>query len=128
MQPLRRNVTDFEYLPYEGMSDDVLVYDEDDPNAEPESEHTGEYHPIYGDPVAYKGNISSPNGYVNQTFYGEEIRYTHTLVMAGRDIDIHEHGIIRWKGELYDIQAVRPTLNGMSVALKKQTVNHAEGD
>ncbi len=123
MRMLKRNATDFEYLPYLGMSDDVLVYDSDDPNAEPETEHTGEFHPLYGDPIACKGNISSPNGYVNQTFYGEEIRYTHTLIMDKSETEISEHGVIRWKGELYDIQAVRPSMNAVNIALKKQTTD-----
>lgn len=123
MRLLKRNVTTFEYLPYLGMNDDVLLYDSDDPEAEPEVEHTGEFKPQYGDPVMCEGNISSPNGYVNQTFYGQDIRYTHTLIMADNDAGINEYGIIRWKGELYDIQAVRPSLNGISVALKKQTTD-----
>ena len=43
------------------------------------------------------------------------------------DEDIKETGRIRWKGELYDIRAVRPSLNALSVALRKQTTNNAEG-
>lgn len=123
MRLLKRNATEFEYLPYMGMNDDVLLYDSDDPEAEPETVHTGEFKPQYGDPVRCEGNISSPNGYVNQTFYGQDIRYTHTLIMTDNTAGINEYGIIRWKGELYDIQAVRPSLNGLSIALKKQTTD-----
>ncbi len=123
MKMLKRNETDFEYLPYKGVSDDILVYDSEDEEAEPETEHTGEFHPVYGDPIACRGNIAPPNGYVNQTFYGEEIRYTHTLAMDNRDNCVKEHGIIRWNGELYDIMAVRPGLNCTLVALKKQTTD-----
>ena len=122
MQLLRRNCTEFEYLPYLGVEEELIV-DEDDPTAEPE--HTGEFHPQYGNPVVYRGNISAPSGYTNQTFYGEDIRYTHTLVMDKLDANINEHGLIRWKDELYDIQAVRPSLNGASIALKKQTTDGA---
>lgn len=117
MKLLFRNTTEFEYLPYTGLSSDLNENDE----------HTGEYHPVYGDPVTYRGNISSPSGYTNQTFYGTDIRYTHMLVMGTNNADIRETGVIRWKGELYDIRAVRPSLNGMSVALRKQTVDHSDG-
>ena len=111
MKCLKRNMTDFEYLPWDGTESDLNK----------DGEHTGEFHHVYGDPVSYKGNISSPSGKMNQTFYGEDIRYTHTLVIDNPNADINEYGKIRWKGCLYDIQAVRPSLNVLSVALRKQT-------
>lgn len=114
MRCLERNKTDFEYLPYDGTETDL----------NDAGEHTGEFHPEYGDPVPYKGNISTPSGQVNQTFYGQDIRYTHTLVMDDPNVGITERGLIRWKGELYDIKAVKPSLNAVSIALKKQTVDH----
>ena len=118
MKCLERNKTDFEYLPYDSAGNDV----NDD------GEHTGEFHSSYGDPVQYEGNISAPSGKVNQTFYGEDIRYTHTLVMDDPNLDIKEYGLIRWKGELYDIVAVHPTLNSFAAALRKQTVDHSDGE
>lgn len=118
MRLLYRNTTEFEYLPYTGLMSDL---NEDE-------EHTGELHPEYGKPIVYRGNISSPSGYTNQTFYGTDIRYTHMLVMADNKVDIRETGLIRWKGDLYDIRAVRPSLNGMSVALRKQTKDYLDGD
>ena len=119
MKLLRRNTTEFEYLPYEGAGSDL----NDD------GDHTGDYsRPEYGDPVTYRGTISSPSGRENQTFYGEDIRYTHTLVMDDVNVGIKEYGLVRWKNDLYDIVAVRPSLNVMSIALKKQTVDHAEGE
>lgn len=117
MKLLNRNLTEFEYLPYAGV---VETINEDD-------EHTGEYAPDYGTPVTYKGNISTPSGSVNQTFYGQDIRYTHTLVMDDPNIDIHEGGVVRWKGELYDVRSVRPSINSVSIALRKQTADYAEG-
>lgn len=117
MKCLERNKTEFEYLPYVGVTE---VLTEDD-------EHTGEYKLDYGEPVAYKGNISSPSGSVNQTFYGQDIRYTHTLVMDDPNVDIHEGGVIRWKGELYDVRAVRPSINSVSIALHRQTGDNANG-
>lgn len=115
---LKRNMTEFEYLPYTGATE--IITDDD--------EHTGEYEQGYGDPVTYKGNISTPSGSTNQTFYGQDIRYTHTLVMDNPNVDIHEGGVIRWKGELYDIRSVRPSINSVSIALRKQTVDYAEGE
>ena len=110
-------MTDFEYLPYFGTESDL----NDD------GEHTGEFYPEYGTPIPCRGNISVPSGRTNQTFYGEDIRYTHTLVMAPPEIEMDEHGLIRWKGDLYDIQAVRPSINTLSIALRKQTGNSADG-
>lgn len=118
MRCLRRNMTDFEYIPYTGLDSDL---NED-------GEHTGEFHPMYGDPVSYRGNISSPSGYTNQTFYGTDVRYSHVLVMDNPNVDIRETGMIRWKGNLYDIRAVRPSLNSISVALRRQTKDNPDGD
>lgn len=114
MRLLKRNTKEFEYLPYGGVESDVNEH----------GEHTGERAQEYGDPVKYRGNISSPSGRVNQTFYGEDIRYTHTLVMDNPKVDINEHGQIRYNGELYDIQAVVPSLNSLSIALRKRTTVH----
>lgn len=122
MKCLKRNMTEFEYLPYTGTDTDV----NDD------GDHTGEFHRQYGEPIPYKGNISSPSGYTNQTFYGLNIQYTHALVMDDPNAKIDEYGVVRWKGDLYDITAVRPSINSLSIALKKQTKDHApekpEGD
>lgn len=118
MRLLRRNTTEFEYLPQTGETSDL----NDD------GEHTGEFHPVHGEPVRYRGNISTPSGQTNQQFYGEEIRYSHTLVMDKSDAPIDEMGVIRWKGDLYDITAVRRSMNVLNVALRKQTKNWAEFD
>ena len=118
MKCLERNKTQFEYLPYTGMGSDL--------NAD--GEHTGELEPEYGRGVKYRGNISTPSGRENQMFYGEDIRYTHTLVMEKAGAKIDEYGQIRWNGDLYDIVAVRPSLNFLSIALRKQTKDHADGE
>lgn len=118
MKLLLRNTTEFEYLPYTGLETDLNE----------EDEHTGEFHPVYGDPITYRGNISIPSGYTNQTFYGSDVRYTHVLVMGDHAVDIRETGLIRWKGDLYDIRAVRPSINGMSIALRRQTKDNPDGD
>lgn len=119
MQLLKRNLTDMEYIPYEGESD-----------IDPETGlHTGEPVPQYGSPIPFKGNISAPSQYVNPTFYGEDIRYTHTLMMnPPEDFTVDEYGKIRYGNDLYDIRAVRPSINYLALALRKQTVNHADGE
>lgn len=118
MRLLRRNTTEFEYLPYNGVTSDL------DKNGD----HTGEFYPAYGDPVPYRGNISMPSGSISRDFFGTDIRYTHVLVMDNPYTDISEHGVIRWKGDLYEIRAVRPSLNALSVALRKKTKDQAESE
>ena len=119
MKLLKRNLQEFEYLPYAGESD-----------LDPETGlHTGEPVQTFGTPVALEGNISVPSQYVNSTFYGEDIRYTHTLVMLKpEDVKINTYGKIRWKDEEYEIRAVRESLNHLNVALRKRTAQHAESD
>lgn len=111
MRLLRRNMTKFEYLPPIGVETDLNS----------DGDHTGDFHPVYGDPITYRGNISSPSGQVQHQFYGLDIRYTHTLLMDNPEADINENGLIRWKGNTYDIQAVCPSLNVLSIALRRQT-------
>ena len=111
MKLLKRNMTEFEYLPQTGEETDI------DANGH----HTGDFHPLYGTPVTYWGNISAPSGQVQHQFYGRDIRYTHTLLMDDPNVDIKEGGLIHWKGNTYDIKAAIPTLNVLSVALHRQT-------
>ena len=115
MKLQKRNLTKFEYLPYTGVDTDL----NDD------NEHTGEFHHEYGTPIEMEGNISSPSGHTNQTFYGEDIQYTHTLVLDNPNAKIDEYGLVQWKDATYEITAVRPSLNVLSVALRKRTVDHA---
>lgn len=116
---LKRNLKEMEYIPYEGESDI-------DPTT---GRHTGEPVPSYGEPIPFKGNISAPSQYVNPTFYGEDIRYTHTLIMEPKEgLSVDEYGLIRHNEDTYEIRAVRPSLNYLSLALRKQTVNHADGE
>lgn len=109
MRLLRRNTTEFEYLPPGETETDLNEY----------GEHTGDFRTTYGEPIVYSGNISSPSGHTKSAFFGEEVLYTHVLVMDRPDVDIKEHGMVRWKDDSYDITAVRPSLNGMSVALRR---------
>lgn len=114
MRVLRRNTTVFSYRKHTG--------EEETLNG---SLHTGRYEPTYASPVLYRGNISSPSGSAVNQFYGISTPYTHVLVMDKPDADIAEDGLIEWKGKTYDIIAVRPSLNVLSIALKERTANHA---
>ena len=118
MHNLRRNETEFEYLPPDGTTSDLNEH----------GEHTGDFYPVSGDSVHYRGNISTPSGYTSQDFFGTDTRYTHVLIMDDPDADISELGMIRWKGNLYEIRAVRPSINSLSVALRKKTANYAESE
>ena len=120
MKLLKRNLRDLEYIPYKGESDI-------DPDT---GRHTGEPVPSYDEPIPFEGNLSTPNGYANATFYGEEIRYTHVLLIEPSEIDepVNEYGLIRDGEDEYEIRAVRPSENVISVALRLRTKNHADGD
>lgn len=84
--------------------------------------HTGHQTLSYDDPVEYEGNISVPYGYVAQQMFGQDIRYTHILLMEDPNADIKESGLIICNGHQYEIQAVRPSLNYLAVALKRKTL------
>lgn len=118
MRLLRRNTQEFEYLARTGTESDLDEY----------GRHTGDYSGkvIYAEPETKRGNISTPSGQTTNQFYGLATEYTHTLVMDEPDPGIAEGGVIRWKGHLYDVIAVRPSINAVSIALKRQTENHAE--
>lgn len=115
MKLQKRNLREFEYLPYTGRETDI----------DPETGlHTGEFHPEYGEPVVYEGNLSTPSLIANQTFYGKDIRYTHVLLLDDPDAEIDEYGLIRVGGDEYEIRAVRPSLNVLSLALRRITKDH----
>ena len=115
MRLLKRNTTPFVYRPFLGQRE-ILENDR----------HTGQYEPTYGEDVPYTGTMGEPNGYSQNTFYGIETNYTHVLLLDKPDADIRETGLIEWKGDVYEIVAVRPSLNVLSVALRKQTTSGME--
>lgn len=121
MRLLRRNTTEFEYYKYAGLKSDL---NEDEL-------HTGIPEPKYESPVTYRGTISTPSGNVAIALDGAEIRYTHVLVMDKPDVDISETGYIIWKDRKYDVTAVRPSLNSVTIALHQRVEDfgdQAEGD
>lgn len=111
MRLQRINMTEFSYRALTGTAEKLTET----------GRHTGIPEPQYGDGVSYEGNISIPYGYAAQTWFGLDTRYTHVLVMEDPDADIKEGGLIEWKGNTYDITAVRPSINQLAVALKKRT-------
>lgn len=117
MKLLLRNTTPFEYYAPHSHESDLNE----------QGEHTGDFQPVYSEPVRYRGNISAPSGSTQHQFYGEEIRYTHTLVMDNPNVNIEEQGVIEWQGNLYDVVAVRPSLNVMSIALRRR-IDGSEGE
>lgn len=117
MKLLIRNRTEFEYYAYTGVDSDV---------DEETGMHTGIWKPVYDDPMTYKGNISAPSGSAIQAFDGLDIRYTHVLVMDNPNVDIKETGYIVWKENTYDVTAVRPSLNSVSIALHQRTVDNGD--
>lgn len=114
MRLLKRNTAEFEYRAYL-RSEDVLV----------NGLHTGNVKPVYDDPVQYRGNISAPSGFATDNLFGINTQYTHVLLMSDMNADIKEEGLVIWKDDEYDVQAVRPAINVLAVALRKRTKNHA---
>lgn len=113
MRNLKRNTKRFQYYPNTGLKSDLNK----------DGDHTGDPQPVYGEPVTYRGTFSTPSGQTKPTFYGRDIQYTHVLVMCNTKADIKEYGYILWKGDRYEIRAVAPSLNVLSIALRKMTVD-----
>lgn len=109
MRLLRRNCTRFEYKKYMGQEE--ILYN---------GRHTGNFQPVYSEPVQYIGNISAPSGTAQNQLFGITTEYTHVLLMDRPDVDIDETGIVTWKGKEYSVKAVRPSLNSVQIALKQR--------
>lgn len=115
MKLLKRNTVPFEYRAYLGQVE-VLK----------DGLHTGNYVPNYGVPMQYYGNISAPSGVAQAYLFGLDTQYTHVLLMDDMDADINVDGVITRKGVVYDVVAVRPSLNVQAIALSRRTVNNVE--
>ena len=114
MKLLKRNLITFTYTPYLGKTEVMK-----------DGKHTGKFDLSYGEAIDCKGNISVPNGQDTQQWFGLDTPYTHVLLMEDPNTDIRENGLIKWKGNVYDIKAVRPSLNHLAVALKKRIAGDA---
>lgn len=114
MRLQKRNTTTFEYRANLGKQETLL-----------NGMHTGNMSITYGTPVQYRGNISAPSGFATDNLFGVNTPYTHILLMDDPNANIAEDGLIDWKGGVYEVKAVRPSLNVLAVALKKMTANNA---
>ena len=108
MKTLKRNETTFTYKAFLGKTERLV-----------NGKHTGKFDITYDEPVDYSGNISAPSGQTNTDLFGIETKYTHVLIMDDPTVDIKEDGLILWKGDAYEVKAVRPSLNVLAVALKQ---------
>lgn len=115
MKLLKRNGSEFAYAAYEGKTE-ILK----------DGKHTGKFQVSYSDPKRYTGNISVPYGQAQQQLFGIETKYTHVLLMDNPEADIREGVRVQWKGNVYEVTAVRPSQNVLAVALKKLMSGDAE--
>lgn len=115
MKLLRRNTVEFLYYPLEDNRNQFA--DNMDPVV-----GTRWYKPVYGQPVIYRGNISVANGFAQDSMLGVETPYTHTLLMDNMTADISVLGLVGWNGKLYEVKAVRRSLNVLNIALKESTM------
>ena len=110
MRLLERLKTDFTYRAYEGKQENLK-----------DGKHTGLHQATYADAVAMRGHIGPPAGVVQARMFGQETRYTHVLLVDDPKTIIAESGLIDWNGKSYEVLAVRPTQNYVSVALRERT-------
>ena len=110
MKLLKRNTDEFRYYKHSGLLTDI---DED-------GMHTGEFRPVYADPVTYRGNISSPSGSAVQAFDGLEIRYTHTLLMDKPDVDLTALSSTMVYSEVYNMMTSPDAYMGKTVKMEGQ--------
>lgn len=134
MRCLNRNKTPFFYALYLRKESLLDEYGND----------TGQYEVIYGNPIDLKANISAAKGETNIRQFGEDVAYDKVIVIEKPFPPIDEHSVL-WidtmpqltedgtlarddKGEIitpwdYLVEKVAPTLNSISIAVKKVSVS-----
>lgn len=112
MKLLKRNCVQVGYRRYMGKTE-VLS----------DGRHTGQYDIQYDDPVWFSGNLSVPSGQVSNQMYSIVADYTHVLLLDLTDTGIEEDGLIVKGDDVYEIKAVRESMNVTSIALKKRPRN-----
>lgn len=112
MRNLKRWTNEFIYQPYVGKTEIMK-----------DGKHTGKFQVSYGSDVQYSGTFSAPNGQAAKELFGIDISYTHVLIMDNPNADIKEDGLIHWKNNVYEVKAVRPSMNILTVALKRMVSN-----
>lgn len=116
MRLLRRNTVEFLYYP---VINNVGTFTGD-------MVATGWFKPEYGDPVVYRGTLSTESGFATDTMQGVETPYTHVMLMDNVTADISELGVIQVNGRWYEVKAVRRSRNVLNLALKLSTMAPVE--
>ena len=113
MRLLKRNCSEAVYWPYESTEEHRNAY----------GQRTGENFVNYGNAVFLERvNFSIPNGHASQELFGKDTPYTHVMLVDD-DVVIEEHGLIMHNERMYEITAVRKSLNVLSVALKRTFIS-----
>lgn len=125
MQLMRRNMTTFKIIPYEGSTPVVVG-----------NLRTGEKEIQYGNPVEVRGNIAPPNsgstsftssGYVNTRLFGETVDYDHIILLTNKmakECGVKEGDLLYYTGKstYMEIKRIAEDLNVTSIAAKRITV------
>ena len=126
MRCMARNKSKFYYASYIGETE---IIDDSGFNS-------GEYEITYSNPIKSTGNISAAQGEMQSRQFGESERYDKVIVLDDRNVSIDEHSIL-WVDTLphlnddgttatphdYVVKKVARSLNGVSIAIRKVTVN-----
>ena len=97
---------------------------------------TGEYKVTYSNPVEVRANVSSARGEVITRQFGDNENYDRIIVMDNPDVPVDKSSIL-WIDTLptleadgttktphdYIVKQVAPSLNSVSIAVSKVTVN-----
>ena len=105
---------------------------------------TGEYDHEYSSPVAYKANISPPQGDVAVQYFGKDVSYSGVIVLDKTTFPVNEDSIL-WidivpsldeNGDLiinengdavtphnYEVKKVAKSLNSVLIAIQKVDVD-----
>ena len=117
MRCLQRNKTPFYYAPFVSR------------------ERVGNgYKPVYGDPVAMRGNISPATGSTSVEQFGNNVEYDKVIVIDDPNCPIDENSILFVEVEpttnasgdyVYDyiVKRVARSLNSVSIAISKVKVS-----
>ena len=126
MRCMVRNKSKFYYASY---IDETEIIDE-------YGNRTGEYNIRYSKPYKVYGNVSAAQGEMQTRQFGASVSYDKVIVLDDRNAPIDEHSIL-WVDTLphlnedgttdtpydYTVKKVAPSLNGVSIAIRKVDVN-----
>lgn len=126
MRCMVRNKSKFYYASYIGETEIIDEY----------GNRTGEYTISYSNPRECFGNISAAQGEIQSRQFGESVSYDKVIVLDDKNTPLDEYAIL-WVDTLpylnedgstetphdYTIRKVAPSLNGVSIAIRKVKVN-----